>query len=124
MIDVAALATDLGLEPATVTWLVYPTATVSDAYGETDLGTPDEHAEEIVVHPTGRRTLERLPHADQRREMISLYTSRADISADTAAPTRVVYAGRTYEVAAVGDYTRMGGIVLVHAQLVDAIATP
>lgn len=122
MIDVAALASDLGLEPAAVTWLIYPEASDGDALGEVDTGTPDEHDEVIVVHPTGRRTVERLG-LDKRRETISLYTTRADIDALAAAPTRVVYQGSTYEAAAVGDYTRMGGIVLVHAQLLDAVAT-
>jgi hypothetical protein len=125
MIDVAALATDLGLEPASVTWSVYPAATGPNRFGEPSLGTPVAHVEEIVVHPTGRRTLARLTHCDQRRETISLYTNRTDITAggETSAPTRVAYAGRTYEVAAVGDYQRMGGITLVHAQLMDAVAS-
>lgn len=120
MIDVAALATDAGFEPVAVTWLVYPTAPGADALGEWSNGEPTEHEETIVVHATGRRTLARMPHVDQRRETISLYTARTDI----APSTRVVYQGGTYEVAAVGDYQRMGGLTLVHAQLLDDVASP
>jgi hypothetical protein len=125
MIDVSALATDAGLEPVLITWHVYPAATVSDAFGEASLGTPADHTETIVVHATGRRTLARLTHCDQRRETISLYTHRTDIVAGggTSAPTLVTYQGDTYEVAAVGDYSRMGGLGLIHAQLLDAVAS-
>ena len=119
MIDVGALATDAGFEPAQVTWSIYPAAVVDSRFGESSPGTPVQVVETITVHPTGRRTLERLPKLDQRRETISLYTNRTDIAVE-GTPSRVVYEGRTYEAAAMGNYNRIGDIRLVHAQLADA----
>lgn len=115
MIDVSALVGDIPTTPITIrTW---GTPTVND-FGEPVHGDPTEVERDCVVHPSGRRELQRLG-LDFARETISVYDTAAIVGIGATRPAEIDYAGRTYEVVRVGDYLELGGICLVHAALVD-----
>jgi len=113
-IDVAALVGDI--PPASVTIRTYG-ATAVDDYGDPS-ATPTDATRSVVVHPTGRRTLERMG-MDTKRETISVYSLAPIETTDARQPSRILYDARWYEVSAMGDYATLGGLYLVHAQLLD-----
>lgn len=114
MIDVAGL---IGAIPATTVTLRTYGATTVNAFGESEATGTDASAT-VVVHPSGRRELERLG-LDSKRETISCYSASAVGLSSTVRPPRILYGGRWYEVVRVGDYLTMGGLCLVHAALID-----
>lgn len=117
MIDVASLVGDI---PATtVTLRTYGTTTVN-AYGESEATASDASAT-MVVHPSGRRELERLG-LDSKRETIAAYSQSAIGLSSTVRPPRILYGGRWYEVVSVADYLALGGICMVYAALIDEAA--
>lgn len=64
-----------------------------------------------VVHPSGRRTLERLG-IDFNRALISVYTlTEIPLTAE------IQHNGRWYVAIDSGDYAALGGIYLTHAEL-------
>lgn len=113
-IPVADLVGDI--PPETITVRTFAASTVN-AYGESE-ATYSDTTLSAVVHPTGRRMLERLG-LDRKRETISVYATSALGGPDGVRPPRVSYGGRWYEVVAHGDYGTLGGLYLVHAALLD-----
>lgn len=116
MIDVAALATDLGFEPVDCTLRTFGSST-SNTYGE-ETSTSTDTTINVVVHPSGRRELQRLG-LDFLRETISVYSNDEIVGGGATRPAEIEYQGRWYQVVRVADYARMGGIWLVHAALID-----
>lgn len=115
MIDVAGLVGG-GIPATSVTLRTYGASTIN-AYGESDASSTDASAT-MVVHPSGRRELERLG-LDSKRETISAYSTTAVGLSSTVRPPRILYGGRWYEVVRVGDYGALGGVYLLHAALID-----
>lgn len=116
-LDVAPLVGDI--PPTTITVRTFG-AEVRDALGQTT-ATATETSIEAVVHPSGRRELERLG-LDTRRETISVYTTTAVGTSDGVRPPEIDYGGRTYVVIRLGDYSALGGLYLIHAALRDGVA--
>jgi hypothetical protein len=116
-IPVADLVGDI--PPETITVRTFGASTIN-AYGEAEATYVDTSLD-AVVHPTGRRALERMG-LDRKRETISVYATTALGASDTVRPPRVQYATRWYEVVAHGDYGELGGLYLIHAALLDAAA--
>jgi hypothetical protein len=117
MIDVSALATDLGFEPVEITIRTFGASTSSDRYGE-ETSTPSDDERTVVVHVSGRAELQRLG-LDFKRETISVYDNVEIPGGGATKPAEILYQSRWYQVVRVGDYGRIGGIYLVHAALID-----
>lgn len=116
MIEVSALVGDI--PSTTITLRTFGAATLN-VYGET-VRTPTDASVEAVVHPlSSRRTLERLG-LDFTRETISVYTTNTPMPVTS----RVLHAGRWYEVVSFADYVSsgVGDMYMAHAQLLDASA--
>lgn len=116
MIDVAALVGDLPV--VAVQWELYSEPTINQ-YGETVDPVPVLEAREVVVHPAGRRMLERLPEADRARETIAIYDTQPIVGVGSARPEVCRYQGSRYEVTHVADYEDLAGIYLVLASRID-----
>jgi hypothetical protein len=114
VIDVASLVGDI--PTTTVTVRTYGSSTIS-ARGEAEATGTDASAT-MTVHPTGRRELER-QGLDASRETISCYSQTAIGLPTNVRPPRILYQTRWYEVVRVADYLALGGICMVHAQLVQ-----
>lgn len=118
MIDVSGLIGDI--PPTTITVRTYAASTIN-AYGEAEAAATDTAGVVAVVHPSGRRELQRLG-LDAKRETIAVYTAAGLGLSSTLRPPRVLYQTRWYEVVRVGDYLTLGGICLVHAALIEETA--
>jgi len=120
VIDVRGL---IGAIPTTTVTVRTFGASSVNMRGET-LATPSDEARALVVHPAGRRQIERLPEADRQRETIAIYDVAEDsplVPVPTRKAPRVIYQGDTYEVTFVGDYAEMGGVHLVLASRIDGV---
>lgn len=111
--NVAPLVGDIPTTTVTVRTFGAPSR---DAYGVVT-ATPTDASRTVVVHPSGRKELERLG-LDFKRETISVYDTTDSYTSDTVRPARVQYQGRWYEVVRVGDYGTLGGLYLIHAALI------
>lgn len=116
MIDVSALVGDI--PPTTITVRTFAVAT-PNVYGEREAASADA-TRTAVVHPSGRRELERLG-LDTRRETISVYVTEALGTVDDVRPPEIQYGGRWYVTVRVGDYGALGGLYLIHAALLDGV---
>lgn len=116
MIDVRALIGDIPTTDVTLRTFAAPSI---DMFGESSTSVAAEVTVTAVVHPTGRRDLERLPEADRQRELISVYVLDGWSS---SRPAEIDYQGATYEVIRAGDYATLGGIYLITAALVEESA--
>lgn len=118
-IDVAALVGDI--ETSTITVRRAGTTTVND-FGVAST-TTTETEREAVVHPATRRQREQLPSDSRNRATIAIYTIDGALSPGTAVSgDHVLYAGRWYQVADLGDYGDLGGIYLSLAMLIDEVS--
>ncbi len=116
-IDVAPL---VGAIPTTAVVVRTFNAATRNAFGET-VDTYTDATRQCVVHPSGRRELQRLG-LDLARATISVYDTAAIADIGATRPAQIQYAGRWYEVVRLGDYAELGGIYLVHAAQIDAVA--
>lgn len=119
MIPVAGLIG--GIPTTTITVRTFGTPS-ANAFGEQAASYTDA-TRTVVVHPSGRRELQRLG-LDFKRETISVYDAAALGTTDTTRPPCIQYGARWYEVVRVGDYAELGGIYLVHAALIDGDPRP
>ncbi len=110
----------VGILPATTVTLRTFAASTINARGEASAAHTDTSLT-AVVHPTGRRTLERLG-MDTARATISVYTTTAVRTVGSVRPARIQHQSRWYEVVGSGDYEDLGGIYLIHASLLDEVA--
>jgi hypothetical protein len=112
MIDVAGLKG--AIDTTTITVRTFGTPT-TNSMGE-QIATYTDATRTAVVHPSGRKELERLG-LDMKRATISVYDVAELGTSDAVRPPCVQYQSRWYEVVRVGDYATLGGIYLVHAAL-------
>lgn len=118
-IDVSALVGDI--PPTTVTVRTFGASTRTTTGGTTASYT--DASRSVVVHPSGRRELERRG-LDTKREHIAIYDTAALGAADGVRPPWVLYGARWYEVVRVADYAELGGLYLMHAALLDGVTEP
>lgn len=114
MIPVAGLVG--GIPTTSITLRTFAASTVN-SYGEAEASYSDTTVT-VVVHPSGRRELERLG-LDDRKETISVYGLVGLGLSSTVRPPHVLYGARWYEIVRVGDYLALGGICLAHAALIE-----
>lgn len=117
-IDVSALVGDIPAETVTIRTPGTPTI---DAFGQAS-STYTDVGRDCVVHPSGRRTVEKLAAVARGRQLISIYSTDALQDIGGRNPARVIYQGREYEIVDLGDYATLGGIYLAHAALIDEVA--
>ena len=125
MIDTAGLL-DGVIPRKSVTVRSFEATEIDEVFGTTVIGDADDTVEVLPMHPADRRMIERMIGADHRRETIALYAppTSALVRASSSADPQVQVDGRWYERVSIADYGEQGGILIVLAALIDAVAEP